>query len=135
MDLQDNLSKRGGTGTAFHSELRIQNAFPVRLRDSTTSSISSDSSNSNLFCTHDTPIQYPTTLAEYVWKLKRNRSSYNIKWNILNKIRWPKSYQNTCRLGNLENIEIACAQGNSSLILFYFIYLLFMFCILVIYII
>ena len=31
LDLQDNLTKRGSTGTAFHSELRIKNAFPVRL--------------------------------------------------------------------------------------------------------
>ena len=31
MDLHDNISKRGGSGTAFYSELRIKNALPVRL--------------------------------------------------------------------------------------------------------
>ena len=31
MDLQDSLSKRGGTGTAFHLECRAQNAFPVNI--------------------------------------------------------------------------------------------------------
>ena len=56
-------------------------------------------------------MQYPSTLAEYIWKLKRNRSSYNIKWNVLHKIGRPKSNHNTCRLCNLEKIGIACAQG------------------------
>ena len=115
----------GSTGQSFKKRwyghcfsFRIENpkCIPCKaIRDSTSSSNSSDSSNSNLFCTHDTPMQYPTTLAEYVWKLKRNRFSYNIKWNILHKIRRPKSHHNACRLCNLEKIEIACAQGKNSL--------------------
>ena len=60
-------------------------------------------------------MQDPTTLVEYVWKLKRNRSGYNVKWNILHKIRNPKSHYNTGRLCNLKKIEIACAQGKNSL--------------------
>ena len=75
----------------------------------------SNSSNSNLFCIHDTPMQYPTTLVEYVCKLKINRSSCNKEWNILHKIRRRKSYYNTCRLCNLLKIEIACTQGKNSL--------------------
>ena len=35
-------------------------------KDTKTSSISSDISNCNFFCTNDEPMQYPTTLAEYV---------------------------------------------------------------------
>ena len=98
--------------------LRIENSkfIPYNaICDSERSSNKSDSSNSNLFCTHETLLQYPTTLAEQVWKLKGNRSSYNIKWDILHKIRRPNYHHIACRLCNIEKIEIACVQGKNSL--------------------
>ena len=111
------------TGQSFKKRwyglFRIANSkcIPCKaIRDSTSSSNSRDSrdsSNSNLFCTHGTPMQCPTTLAGYVRKLKRNVSSYNIKWNILQKISRHKSYQNACRVYNLKKTEIACEQGKN----------------------
>ena len=66
----------GSKGKSFKKMLyghcflfRIENStcIPCKsIRDSTSSSNSTNSSSSNLFCNHETHIQYHTTLAEYI---------------------------------------------------------------------
>ena len=50
-----------------------------------------------------------TELSRYIWSLKNNNTSYDLKWSIMHKIREMKNIGKICKTCNLEKIEIALA--------------------------
>ena len=56
-----------------------------------------------------------TELSKYIWKLKRNNTNYNIKWEILHHIGHIRKPQRICRTCSYEKMEIANADGETSL--------------------
>ena len=59
--------------------------------------------------------RHATELSNYIWNLKDNKTDLKIKWEILN---WTKSKFNTkysCKLCNLEKIEIDKSDKNITL--------------------
>ena len=56
-----------------------------------------------------------TVLANYIWKLKNNKTDYTLKWEILARSRNKFNLKDGCQLCNLEKIEIAKLDFNSAL--------------------
>ena len=56
-----------------------------------------------------------TELFKYIWKLKTNSKSYELKWDIMHKIGELKNVGKICKTCNLEKIEIALADKEQNL--------------------
>ena len=50
-----------------------------------------------------------TKYSKYIWKLKTNSKSYELRWEIMHKNRELKNVDKTCKTCNLEKIEITLA--------------------------
>ena len=80
LELQDNLSAGGVTGTAFHLGPKMHPCGAIN-----DSAVGGGGGDGDLFGIRGTPVQYPTALAECLWKLKINRFSCSVEWKILQK--------------------------------------------------
>ena len=56
-----------------------------------------------------------TELSKYIWKLKNNKTDYKITWSILHQIGNITNPQRICMTCTYEKMEIASANGRSSL--------------------
>ena len=59
--------------------------------------------------------QNSTGLAKYVWKLKNEKTDYEITWEILCRTKNKFNEKNGCKLCNLEKYEIASMKPETSL--------------------
>ena len=60
-------------------------------------------------------LENSTQLSKYIWKLKRKKQDYQIKWTILKKSRQKRPNIKLCYICNLERMAIATAKRKNLL--------------------